>query len=64
MTATQGIEDELRRAGRILPIVEALVMEQIAGDSRLLAEWEIAKRVVPLAVAESAASAKPRQHAA
>ena len=63
VTATQGIEDQLRLASGILPTLDAEVVEQLAGQPALLAEWEIAKRVAP-AAAYLAAPAKPRQDAA
>ena len=59
VTATQGIDDQLRRASRILPILDAQVVEQLAGQPALLAEWEIAKRAVPAAVRKPVTPAKP-----
>lgn len=62
VAATQGIEDQLRRASHRLPILDGMVVEQLAGCPSLLAEWKIARRVVPLA--EVSAPVKPRLDAA
>ena len=59
VTATQGIDDQLRRASRILPILDAQVVEQLAGQPALLAEWEIAKGAVTAAVRKPVTPAKP-----
>jgi hypothetical protein len=64
VTATQGIEDQLRRASGILPTLDAQVVEQLAGQPALLAEWEIAMARVPVVVREAATPPKPGLDAA